>query len=317
MPTVDCSAKASHNTLVSAITTNPVHRVPRSRLRRVAARALQVLVISYLTLILLFSLFQDRMVFSGSLLGHESWRMVQPTPDTELIKLKTSVADPLIIQLGKALNTDGSIRSDSGDCPTLLFFYGGGGTLSEVVELCRRWRSLGANVVGVEYPGYGMSEGKASETSFYSAAEQVHDYLRGRADLSHSRIIAVGQSLGTGVATELAMRRKVAGVVLVSPYTRMADMARIRAPYIPTSLILKHHFRTDEKIPQLNVPILIVHGTHDSMIPIHMAQQLAALNPQHARAVYVDADHVDLLEHAKVETDAALGALIQSIKGAP
>lgn len=317
MPTVDSSAKASHNTLVSAITTNPVRRVSGSRVRRIAARAVQILVIGYLTLILLFSLFQDRMVFSGSLLGHESWRMVQPTADTELIKLPTSVADPLIIQLGKALSADGAIRPDSADCPTLLFFYGGGGTLSDVVEICRRWRSLGANVVGVEYPGYGMSDGRSSESNFYAAAEEVHDYLRRRADLSHSKIIAVGQSLGTGVATELAMRRNVAGVVLFSPYTRMADMARIRAPYIPTSLILKHHFRTDEKIPQLKVPILIMHGNHDSMIPVQMSQRLAGLNPAHVRAVYVDADHVDLLERAKLETDAALGAFIQTIKGAP
>lgn len=272
------------------------------------------MLVAYLTLILLFSLFQDRMIFSGSLLGRESWRMVRATPDTELIPLKTSDSDPLVIQLGKALNADRTIRSDSADCPTLLFFYGGGGTLSDVVEICRRWRSLGANVVGVEYPGYGMSGGKPSEASFYTAAEEVHDYLRGRADLSHSRMIAVGQSLGTGVATELAMRRPVAGVVLFSPYTRMDDTARIRASYIPTSLILKHHFRTDEKIPQLKVPILIVHGSHDSMIPVQMAQRLAALNTLHARAVYVDADHVDLLERARNQTDEALAAFIQTIK---
>jgi fermentation-respiration switch protein FrsA (DUF1100 family) len=157
-----------------------------------------------------------------------------------------------------------------------------------------------------------------SENSIYSAAEAAYDYLLTRSDIDHSRIISSGQSLGTGVAVELAIRRKVAAVALFSPYTSMKEMAHIDYPWLPTSLILRHHFRTEDKISLLTCPLLIAHGTKDSIIPIEMSRRLAAA-AKHAQVttVFVPTDHVDLFDHAGTQICDALRGLIARVKGEP
>jgi pimeloyl-ACP methyl ester carboxylesterase len=273
----------------------------------------------YLLLVLLMSLNQERFIFGGHAWQGHQWTIVKPAADRELIQLKTSLGDPIYIALEKATDPlGGGVRADAASCPTMIFFYGAGGTLAGSLDVFATWRTLGLNVVGVEYPGYGMSGGQPSEKSIYSAAEAAYDYLLNRADIDHLRIISSGQSLGTGVAVELAIRRKVAAVALFSPYTSMKEMAHIDYPWLPTSLILKHHFRTEDKITQLTCPLLIAHGTKDSIIPIEMSRRLAiaAKNAQ-VTTVFVQTDHVDLFDHAGTEMADALRGLIARVKGDP
>ena len=240
--------------------------------------------------------------------------MVQPTKSTEVVALKTSTGDQIYTLFGKATKPDRSPDPDSASRPSLIYFYGNAMCLADTTELCRDWRQLGANVLAVEYPGYGMSSGKAGEAPFYAAAEAAYDYLAARPDIDKTKIIPFGQSLGTGVAVELATRRPVAGLALFSAYTSMDDMARLVLPIMPTWLILRHHFRNEQKIENLHCPILIVHGNHDSIIPVEMSHRLAAA-AKNARVteLYVDSDHNDVFEKAGKEADEALAKLIEQV----
>ncbi len=281
--------------------------------------ALRWLLAIYLLLVLLMSLNQERFIFGGHAWQAQPWTIVKPASDRELIALRTSLGDTVYIALEKATDPlGGAVRADAASCPTMIFFYGAGGTLAGSLDVFATWRTLGLNVVGVEYPGYGMSGGLPSENSIYAAAEAAYDYLLTRADIDHSRIISAGESLGTGVAVQLAVRRKVAAVALFSPYTSMKEMAHIDYPWLPTSLILKHHFRTEDKISQLTCPLLIAHGTQDSIIPIEMSKRLAkAATKAQVTTVFVQTDHVDLFDHAGTQMSDALRGLIAKVKGAP
>lgn len=262
---------------------------------------------------------QEWVIFPGRQTQGRKYAIVNPHPDSELAELKTALGDRIYVLFGKARSPDGSIRSDSATRPTLIFFYGNAMCLRDAVDFCRWWRKLGANVLGVEYPGYGMSSGKPGEKSFYAAADAAYDYLLSRHDVDKTRIIPLGLSIGTGVAVELACRRPVAALALFAPFTSLDDLASDVLPWLPTSWILRHHFRNEQKIASLELPILIAHGRHDSIIPQQMSLKLVKAAKKNAQitTVFVDADHNDLFDLAGDELDRALAAFIEQVSHSP
>jgi pimeloyl-ACP methyl ester carboxylesterase len=258
---------------------------------------------------------QEAIIFPGHAMQGTAQTRVAPRADSELRPLTTSRGDKIYVEFGPALSDGGShILSDAAQRPTFIFFYGNAMCLADSVELCRDWRALGANTLAVEYPGYGMSSGEPSEPAFYAAADAAYDYLAGRGDVRMDKLISVGLSLGSGVAVDLASRRQVAGLILFAPFTSIDAMARIAMPWLPASLIVRHHFRNDQKIRGLKMPILIFHGRRDSIIPCAMSATLAAAaaNADVERILF-DADHNDLLEVGGAEIDNAMRGFIGRI----
>jgi uncharacterized protein len=301
---------------VEQATDSPATPAARSsRARRIAWRMTRSLLFIYLGVTLGCSMLQEWMIFPGASSKGQAYSVVKPSADEELVPLKTRDGDSIYVLFGKSLDSNGRISEDSGARPTLIFFYGNAMCLADAQDICRSWRKLGANVVGVEYPGYGMSSGKPSETNFYAAADAAYDWVAQRGDLDKTKIVPAGLSIGTGPAVDLASRKPSAALVIISPYTSLDDLARRVMPLLPTGLILRHHFRNEEKIGSLKVPILIAHGRRDSIIPFEMSEKLASAakgSPQ-VTTVFVDTDHNDLFQLAQDEVDVALKDLINQL----
>src|SRR5439155_13647936 len=121
---------------------------------------------------------------------------VRPGVDSELVQLKTKDGTPTVALFGKALTPQGQVRSDSARRPTVIWFYGNAMCLNDCGEEFRRIRQLGANVMIVEYVGYGMAGGSASEAGCYGAADAAYDHLLSRSDIDKTKIVAAGWSLG-------------------------------------------------------------------------------------------------------------------------
>jgi uncharacterized protein len=287
--------------------TSPAPRRLRSRVWRIARSVL----IIYLLVTLVFSMLQEWFIFPGRTTQGKPIAQFTPPADGELVHVNTSGGDRIALLFLKA-------ASESASRPTIIFFYGNAMCLADSVDFCREWRRLGANVLGVEYPGYGLSSGKPGEQPFCAAAEAAYGWLAQRGDVDMTRIIPTGLSIGTGVAVELACRKPVAALALFSPYTSLDDLARHAMPVLPTGAILKHHFRNEAKIKSLDLPILIVHGRRDSIIPHRMSDQLArAAVKARVTKIDVDTDHNDLFEIAGDELNAAMGKLIDEVRAAP
>lgn len=286
---------------------------------RIALRLVRIALLVYLGLILVLSFLQEWLIFPGHSTQGQKQALIIPSPDSQLIALKTSHADQIYVLLGKSLTPDGlAIRPDSSSCPTIIFFYGNAMCLADALGFCRDWRKAGANVLGVEYPGYGMSGGKPGEAAFYSAADAAYNYLLSRTDIDHTKIIPVGLSLGTGVAVDLASRKPVAALALFAPYTSMDDLAAQALPWFPTRAILRHHFPSLGKIASLRMPILIAHGRHDTIIPHEMSVRLAAA-ATHAdvKFLLLETDHNDLFERAGDQLHDAMLDLIDRVARQP
>ena len=167
---------------------------------------------------------------------------------------------------------------------TVLWFHGNAGNISHRVNnLKYLHRLLGVNVFIFDYRGYGQSEGRflnLSERATYSDGAGAVDYLRGREEVRDTRIVYFGRSLGAAVAVEIARTAPPAGLILETTFTSIRDMSKVVLPYFPIRSLLRTRYETVKKLPELYVPLLIVHGDQDEVVPLEQAQRLLeAANP--------------------------------------
>lgn len=179
--------------------------------------------------------------------------------------------------------------------PTVVHFHGNGEQLLDQQQLGAALRARGVGFVAVEYPGYGASPGTPTEECIYAAAEAALLLLRG-SGIPPEKTVLSGRSLGTGVAVEMARRGHGSRVILVSPYTSITDMAALTFPLLPTRLLVRDRFDTASKAAAVEVPVLIIHGEADSLIPVEMARKLGERFPRATVQIVPGAGHNDVLE---------------------
>ena len=157
--------------------------------------------------------------------------------------------------------------------PTILFFHGNGGEISGRHDRMSFYQAQGFGALFVSYRGYGASTGKISEQGIMTDAFTAYDFLRERG-VPPEEIAVVGESLGSGVAVQLAAQRPVAALVLEAPFTAAVDVAAEIYPWLPVRLLMKDQFRSRDFIGQVKVPLLIVHGDADRVIPVAQGRRL-------------------------------------------
>ena len=166
---------------------------------------------------------------------------------------------------------------------TLLWFHGNGGNISHRLDnITLRHDLLGTNIFIFDYREYGRSEGRASEEGTYRDGDAAIQYLHGRKDIDPTKIVFLGESLGSAVAVEMATRHGCAALVLESPFLSIPEMAKVSLPFLPISSLLQTKYDTLSKIGQVGAPLLIVHGENDEIVPFQHGQRLfeAAKEPK-------------------------------------
>ena len=195
--------------------------------------------------------------------------------------------------------------------PVVLMLHGNGENLETMrqADLFADFGALGAGVLAVDYPGYGRSEGTPSEEANVAAAGAAWKWL-GRNAAGHPRVIA-GWSLGAAVAAQLAVRggADTAGVMLLSPWDRLVEVARLHFPAWLVGPLLPERYDSASAAAHIRAPALVVHGDRDTIIPVELGRRLYAALPEPKRWVEVrGAGHNDLL--ARRETWEAITAFL-------
>jgi len=134
----------------------------------------------------------------------------------------------------------------------------------------------GYGLLAVSYRGYGGSTGSPTEKGLMQDGEAAYREARARG-YHDNRIVLMGASLGTGVAVALAARHEAAGLVLEAPYLSALDVASTHYSFFPVSWLMLDQFRSDLVIRDVHVPVLMVHGEEDEVIPISSAKRLFEL----------------------------------------
>ena len=156
---------------------------------------------------------------------------------------------------------------------TVLFFHGNAGSLENRIHKLNHFNKMDVNFLIIAWRGFSGNKGKPSEEGLYKDGRSGINWLV-KKGVEEKNIVIYGESLGTGVATHVSQNKNFAGVVLETPFTSMIDAAKKFYPYIPVGLLLKDKFDNKSKIKNIKVPILIMHGEADQIVPFFMGKKM-------------------------------------------
>jgi fermentation-respiration switch protein FrsA (DUF1100 family) len=173
---------------------------------------------------------------------------------------------------------------------TIWFFHGNAEDLGDIEPWLIALRDSGFAVFAIDYPGYGLSGGRPSETSIYSSARAARSYLREQLNVSPGQTLIYGRSVGGGPAVQMATEERVAGLILQSTFTSVYRvLTRIRV--LPFD-----YFENERKLPRVSSPVLVMHGRRDEVIPFAHGEQLFLAANEPKRSLWIpDASHNDFL----------------------
>ncbi|MEM7617984.1 MAG: alpha/beta fold hydrolase [Pseudomonadota bacterium] len=199
-------------------------------------------------------------------------------PDKAIAELPT--LNDITVEVLNVMNEDnltlrGWFVKPQENKPTIVFFHGNASRHEASL-----WKSLpfveeqGYGFLSVGYRGYGGNPGKPSEQGFYDDSRAFIDALK-QSGIAEEDIILYGQSIGTGVAVQMATEYPNArAIILESPYTSLVDVAAAKYFFVPVRVLLKDRFDSFPKINQVKTPLLILHGKDDRIIPVSYGQKL-------------------------------------------
>ena len=178
------------------------------------------------------------------------------------------------------------------DYKTLVYFHGNAGSLENRIHKLNHFQNMNINFLIIAWRGFNGNKGKPSERGLYLDGKSTIDWLI-KKGVNEENIILYGESLGTGVATHLAQNKNYAGVILETPFTSMIDAAKNFYPYIPINWLLKDKFENFKKVKNINIPILVMHGEIDQIVPFSMGKKIyeIANNPKYSYFTKYD-DHM-------------------------
>ena len=231
--------------------------------------SLILLLIIYLIIVFFLYFFQRNLLYHPT---ENNYSGDELKVSIEKIKIKTNEDFELLSWFHKKNTT----------YKTILFLHGNAGNLENRIHKINHFKDMEVNFLIISWRGFSGNKGKPTEQGLYEDANSAIRWLKTKG-LDEKNIIIYGESLGTGVATEIAQHKNFAGIILESPFTSMIDAAKNKYPFFPVKLLLKDKYENSKKIKNINIPILIIHGEKDSIVPFYMGKKIYELanEPKH------------------------------------
>jgi fermentation-respiration switch protein FrsA (DUF1100 family) len=257
-----------------------------------AYRAIRLILLSYGTVAIYAYGFSDRSIFPAMPTTYET------LPD--LKQIPTSNGQTIALRY---------LKNDTAKY-TFLMSHGNGEDLGDIQGEMERFWAMGLNVVAYDYRGYGKSQGSASVANVYDDIDAVYRYLTEDMKVAPDRILLYGRSVGGGPSTYLAARKPVAGMILESTFISTFRVV------IPIQVLPFEKFPNQSHIRQTNIPILLIHGTKDQIIPYWHSQVLYDSIPGPKQLLSVEgADHNDVAIVAGDQYGRTIGQWLGQLKG--
>lgn len=183
--------------------------------------------------------------------------------------------EAVVVPVGDGLALSGWLTrpaAASGRLPLLIYFGGNAEEVSWIAETSARFP--GWALLAVNYRGYGGNPGRPGETAIVADSLAIHDWAVARGDVEAARIVVIGRSLGSGAAVHLAAARKLAGVVLVTPFDSLTAVAQNLYRFVPVGWLLRHPFDSHARAAAIDTPMLALVAGLDTLIPPAHARRL-------------------------------------------
>ncbi len=243
-------------------------------------RLVAVLALSYLLIVLLMWLFQERLLYLPADREHAA------TPadiGLEWREVELTTGDGLVLNAWwvPAENPRGS----------LLFLHGNAGNISHRLDSVKQFNGLGLSVLILDYRGYGRSEGRPSEAGTALDADAGWRWLQEESGEDPGRIVIFGRSLGAAVAAELSTRTDPAAVILESPFRSVPDLGQRLYPWLPVRLLSRLNYPVVDYVAQRNAPLLVIHSEEDEIIPFAEGRAVYEAASEPKELLVIQGDH--------------------------
>ncbi len=167
-------------------------------------------------------------------------------------------------------------KKDNIKYKTILYLHGNAGSLENRIHKINHFEDMNINFLLLSWRGFNGNEGEPSEKGLYEDARSAVKWLINQG-INEENIIIYGESLGTGIATEIAQNSHFAGIILESPFTSMIAAGKSKYPIFPIKLLLKDKYESDKKIKKIYSPVLVMHGEVDKIVPFWMGEKIFQL----------------------------------------
>lgn len=250
-----------------------------------------VIVVIYIGICTLLYFSQDNLLFHPKPTDKaEIAKIIQVNPDFDTISFAMKDGN----------RTYGFLSKDTiqEKQPLVLYFGGNAEEVSHLME----YRNYFPNSVMalINYRSFGLSKGIISEKTMFSDALEVYDQLITNPKVDANKVIVIGRSIGTGVATYLSSQRKTRATILITPYENMIEVAFEKYPFVPIGLLINHRFESDIYAPKIVTPMLALISANDQVIPKHHAYTLIKAWKGNTSVLEVDEDHNSIMNNEDV-----------------
>ena len=256
---------------------------------------LLILISIYLFILISTYLFQRNLLYHPTENNYSGDKLIV---SVEKIKIKTRSNIELLSWYHK---------KNINDYKTILFLHGNAGSLENRIHKINNFKDLNVNILLLAWRGFSGNKGSPTEQNLYEDAWSAIKWLKSEG-IKESNIIIYGESLGTGVATEIAQNKNFAGVILESPFTSMIDAGKTKYPYLPVKFLLKDKYESNKKIQNIKIPILIMHGKVDNIVPFYMGEKMYDLANEPKYSYFTEYD-----DHMMEYNEKLLNALKEFI----
>ena len=268
---------------------------------RVVVNLMLAAAVAYAVILLLVFLFQPRLVYFPQV-----EREYATTPRAADLDFEDVVLHP-----ADGIKLHGWWAPARGARGTVLLMHGNAGNISHRLGYLTMFNRLGYSVLLFDYRGYGKSGGNPGEEGTYRDAEAAWQHLTEARKVRAREIVIIGESLGGGVATWLALKYPPRALVLASTFTSVPDLGAQIYPWLPVRLLARVKYDNLERIGKIAAPVLIAHSREDEIIPFaHSEALLAAAREPRELLVLAGGHNVGFL-YARDDWVAAVGAFLE------
>lgn len=303
---------------------------PTRRRRGVATRIVLWVIVPYVSIVVMITFLQRKLIYlptretvSAAETGYTTEQLQQVSVDVDD---ELALKGWLVLADGQRAERDGAVRIvGSSDQRLILYFPGNAGHRGYRIREIRQFSGLGNHVLFFDYRGYGENGGSPTEQNLIGDARRIWDYATSELGVRPEQIILWGESLGGGVATQLAASLCDEGVVpgglmLRGTFTALTDTAACHYPWLPVRWLLVDRYESIERIPNVTCPLLVIHGRQDRIVPFEQGERLFAAAPDESHdgrpKMFVelpDAGHNDIMYVAADDVEAAVAKFLENL----